>query len=195
MKTRLFYAILVAVGICLQGCTTSYAKDREDAKETPAGERLEISFRFQRGGIASSQYAIWIEDETGKLVRTLYVTSFTAKGGYEYRKDAVPTWVAKADPKNRISGNIDAFTGATPRNGTLHYVWDGKNNEGMPVSKGTYMVFIEGTLYWESRVVFSAKLHWGSCEEESVLVSSRYYGAPSVNKDMITDLKVFHMAK
>ena len=62
MKTRLFYAILVAVGICLQGCTTSYAKDREDAKETPAGERLEISFRFQRGGIASSQYAIWIED-------------------------------------------------------------------------------------------------------------------------------------
>lgn len=188
-------AALVAVGICLQGCTTSYAKDREDAKETPAGERLEISFRFQRGGIASSQYAIWIEDETGKLVRTLYVTSFTAKGGYEYRKDAVPTWVAKADPKNRISGNIDAFTGATPRNGTLHYVWDGKNNEGMPVSKGTYMVFIEGTLYWESRVVFSAKLHWGSCEEESVLVSSRYYGAPSVNKDMITDLKVFHMAK
>ena len=45
MKTRLFYAILVAVGICLQGCTTSYAKDREDAKETPAGERLEISER------------------------------------------------------------------------------------------------------------------------------------------------------
>ena len=95
MKTRLFYAILVAVGICLQGCTTSYAKDREDAKETPAGERLEISFRFQRGGIASSQYAIWIEDETGKLVRTLYVTSFTAKGGYEYRKDAVPTGLPK----------------------------------------------------------------------------------------------------
>ena len=27
MKTRLFYAILVAVGICLQGCTTSYAKE------------------------------------------------------------------------------------------------------------------------------------------------------------------------
>lgn len=79
MKTRLFYAILVAVGICLQGCTTSYAKDREDAKETPAGERLEISFRFQRGGIASSQYAIWIEDETGKLVRTLYVTYLQQK--------------------------------------------------------------------------------------------------------------------
>ena len=96
MKTRLFYAILVAVGICLQGYTTSYAKDREDAKETPAGERLEISFRFQRGGIASSQYAIWIEDETGKLVRTLYVTSFTAKGGYEYRKDAVPIWTGTA---------------------------------------------------------------------------------------------------
>ena len=65
-----------------------------------------------------------------------------------------PHGLPKLIRKNRISGNIDAFTGATPWNGTLHYVWDGKNNEGMPVSKGTYMVFIEGTLYWESRVVF-----------------------------------------
>ena len=71
MKTRLFYAILVAVGICLQGYTTSYAKDREDAKETPAGERLEISFRFQRGGIASSQMLRLLQQKedmnTGKM--------------------------------------------------------------------------------------------------------------------------------
>ena len=113
MKTRLFYAILVAAGICLQGCTNSYAKDRGEAKENSAGERLEISFRFQRGGIASSQYAIWIEDETGRLVRTLYATSFTAEGGYEYRKDALPVWVSKAKPQALSSAQIDAITGAT----------------------------------------------------------------------------------
>ena len=121
MKTRLFCAILVAVGICLQGCTTSYAKDREDAKENAVGERLEISFHFRCGGIASSQYAIWIEDGTGRLVRTLYATSFTAEGGYEYREDALPIWVSKAKPQTLSSTQIDAITGATPRNGVMTY--------------------------------------------------------------------------
>ena len=44
MKTKLFYAILVAASVCLQSCTPSYAKDKGDAKETSSGERLEISF-------------------------------------------------------------------------------------------------------------------------------------------------------
>lgn len=35
MKTRLFYAILVAAGVCLQGCTTSRAKDGEDTEKNP----------------------------------------------------------------------------------------------------------------------------------------------------------------
>ena len=85
MKTRLLYAVLAAAGVCLQGCTISYAGNKGNEEENTAGERLEISFRFQRGGIASSQYAIWIEDETGKLVRTLYVTSFTIKATVSLR--------------------------------------------------------------------------------------------------------------
>ena len=88
-------------------------------------ERLEISFKFQRGGIASSQYAIWIENDEGQLVRTIYTTSFTAKGGYKYRKDAIPFWVSKANPKDMSSEQVDAITGATPRNGILVYQWDG----------------------------------------------------------------------
>ena len=149
MRTGLFSAILMLVCIGIQGCSSSYAK------ENHTGERLEISFRFQRGGIASSQYAIWIEDETGKLVRTLYVTSFTAKGGYEYRKDAVPVWVSKAKPQVLSSTQIDAITGATPRNGVVTYQWDGTDDNGNRVPVGTYRFFIEGTLYWENRVVYT----------------------------------------
>ena len=195
MKTRLFYAILVAFGICLQGCTTSYAKDREDAKETPAGERLEISFRFQRGGIASSQYAIWIEDETGQLVRTLYATSFTAEGGYEYREDAIPVWVSKAKPQTLSSTQIDAITGATPSNGIVTYQWNGTDDKGNRVSAGTYTFFIEGTLYWKSRIVYTGKVDWGGKEQDSIPIKVKRFHSSKTNENMITELKARHFKK
>ncbi len=98
-RTSLLCAILMSVCISTQSCNASYAKEEKGVKANVPEERLEISFKFQRGGIASSQYAIWIEDEAGRLVRTLYATSFTAKGGYEYRKEALPVWVGKAKPQ------------------------------------------------------------------------------------------------
>lgn len=195
MKTRLFYAILVAVGVCLQGCTTSSAKDREGAKENAAGERLEISFRFQRGCIASSQYAIWIEDGTGRLVRTLYATSFTAEGGYEYREDALPVWVSKAKPQTLSSTQIDAITGATPRNGMVTYQWDGTDDKGNRVPQGTYTFFIEGTLYWKSRVIYTGKLDWGVKEQDSISVKVQCFHPSQTNEHMITELKARYIKK
>lgn len=56
MKARLLAAMLLPACICMQSCTPSYAK--EGALENTSKECLDISFRFQRGGIASSQYAI-----------------------------------------------------------------------------------------------------------------------------------------
>lgn len=82
----------------VQGCTAANGQTEESGTDS-GNKELTISFDFQRGGIASSQYAIWIENEEGKLVRTLYATSFTAKGGYEYRRDAIPFWVGKVCPE------------------------------------------------------------------------------------------------
>ena len=132
--------ILFSEGNSLRAEETPIKKDSEK-------ERLEISFKFHRGGIASSQYAIWIEDETGRLVRTLYATSFTVKGGYGYREDAIPVWVAKAKPQAMSYSEVDAVTGATPQNGSLVYVWDGTDENGNTVPVGKYRFFVEGTLY------------------------------------------------
>ncbi|MBM6865491.1 DUF2271 domain-containing protein [Bacteroides caecigallinarum] len=193
MRTGLFYAILVAASACLQCCTISYAKDREETKKNSTGERLEISFRFQRGGIASSQYAIWIEDENGNLVRTLYVTSFTANGGYEYRKDAVPVWVNKAKPQKLSYAQIDAITGATPRNGVLTYQWNGTNDKGNPVSPGSYKFFVEGTLYWKNRIMYSGEFVWGGSGQDSISMEVQHFNQSKVNENMITELKAFHI--
>ena len=195
MRTRLLCAILISAGISIQGCNASYAKEGKSVKEDTTGERLDISFKFRRGGIASSQYAIWIEDETGRLVRTLYATSFTTKGGYEYRKDAVPVWVSKAKPQTLSSAQIDAITGATPQNGVLTYQWDGTDDNGNRVSPGKYIFFIEGTLYWESRVIYTGELDWGGSEQSSIPVKTRYFTPSKTNENMITELRACHIKK
>ena len=192
MKTVIFIAVLLSACILRPEHNAYRTEDGKGAKERVEGEHLEISFRFRRGGIASSQYAIWIEDESGKVVRTVYATSFTVKGGYAYRKEAIPTWVHKANPAKMSPNRIDAITGVTPRDGTLNYIWDGKSDDGKPVPKGTYTLFVEGTLYWKSRIVYSGKVNWGSQERGPISVTVNHYDFSSTNKDMITELKVFH---
>lgn len=192
MKTTTILLIAVALSTTLHCCTMHAAESNITGSEE---ERLEILFRLQRGGIASSQYAVWIEDASGKNIRTLYVTSFTAKGGYEYRKDAIPQWVGKAQPQHMTSAQIDAITGATPHDGLLIYKWDGTDDNGNQVPPGIYRLFIEGTLYWESRVVYSGELEWGGKEQASIPITIRLYNRKNINENMITDLKARYISK
>lgn len=157
-----------------------------------SSERLDITFDYQRGGIASSQYAIWVEDAIGKPVRTLFVTRFTATRGFSERPDAVPTWVARANPAQMTPDQVDAVSGATPSNGRLHYIWDGKDDQGKTVSAGTYTVFLEGTLYWNTRVLYSAQVQWGGPSSASLPVKVHKTGTSDRNKDMLDNVKITH---
>lgn len=191
-----FAGVLIAIPslfAILYGCNHLQAKEAQSVGY--GEEQLEISFRFHRGGIASSQYAIWIEDAMGRLVCTLYATSFTAKGGYEYREDAIPVWVGKAMPQGMSSEQVDAITGATPRNGVLTYQWDGTNDKGRRVAPGKYKFFVEGTLYWKSRVIYSGELTWGGKEQTSIPIKTQYFNKSLTNKDMITEIKAYHINK
>ena len=51
-------------------------------------DSIEISFVFNRmQTIASNQFAVWIENPNGEMIKTLYVTDFTAKRrGYEKKR-------------------------------------------------------------------------------------------------------------
>lgn len=157
-----------------------------------SSERLDITFDYQRGGIASSQYAIWVEDAIGRPVRTIFVTRFTATRGFSERPDAVPTWVARFNPSQMTSAQIDAVSGATPTNGTLRYTWDGTDEQGKPVPDGTYTVFLEGTLYWSTRVLYSAQVQWGGRTPVQLPVTVRKNGTSDRNKDMLDNVKITH---
>ena len=60
------------------------------------------------------QMAVWVEDETGRVVRTLYVTQKAAdgswSGGADERPDALPIYTHRS-----AAGDVDEVSGATPK--------------------------------------------------------------------------------
>ena len=118
--------------------------------------RVEISFNYEKiSGSASNQYAIWIEDMSGNLVRTLYATQWTVKGGYKSRPDSIPIWVGKTELSSMDKVAVDAVSGATPKTGPLTYTWDLADSSGNSVVPGEYRVLVEGTLRWKNQVLYS----------------------------------------
>lgn len=172
-----------------------------DEAETPTAAdlpngTLEIFFNFTRGTTpASNQFAIWIEDSNGNLVKTLYVTNFTANGGYTRRAESIPTWVSKANPAELPDAEIDSVSGATPRAGTHSYTWDGTDENGNMVAKGTYTVYVEGTLYWTSSVLFHSDFEFGGEAQENIPMISDYTEDEATNRDMLTNVSATYILK
>lgn len=151
---------------------------------------LEISFDYNRAGTpASNQYAIWVEDENGNVIRTLYAGDFTVNGGYTYREDSLPAWVERADPAGMSNIQLDAVSGATPRtSGRLTYQWDGTDDNGNPAPDGTYTFYLEGTLYWSSILMGSGTVTMGAEESTEIEVSVSYTEETETNRDMIENI-------
>lgn len=120
-----------------------------------AGQRLEISFQYEKGGmIGSNQFAIWIEDADGNYVSTLYATNFTARTGHRTRPTSLARWVAKANPADMSAERIDAISGATPSAGNYVAVWDFTDKNGNRVATATYRYFVEATVSMNDDVLF-----------------------------------------
>lgn len=130
----------------------------EESAETVRS--VTISFSFDRmPTMASNQLAAWVEDEHGALVKTLAVTSFTAnRRGYEYREDALCTWVTHTDPASLSDVELDAISCATPSSGQHEFLWDLTDAYGERVPEGRYAIYLEGTLFWSSNVLYQAEL-------------------------------------
>jgi hypothetical protein len=162
---RILYALIPPVAAL---CAV-FAAAPVFAQNATAGGALgqvSISFSFKRQNvIASNQVAVWIENESGMIIKTLYISRFTGKGGFSNRPDSLSAWVAKAKPSS--PAELDAFTGATPRNGSVTYVWDCTDGKGNPVPAGTYRYCVEGSLYWKSNVLFNGNITVGKSAASS----------------------------
>ncbi|WP_461255251.1 DUF2271 domain-containing protein [Treponema sp. R80B11-R83G3] len=160
------------------------------AQQAPSAAAVELTFTFTRqSGAASNQFAAWIEDTEGKYIKTLYVTKWTANGGYSKRPATIPMWVKKADPSKLTKAQIDAVSGATPQTGMLTCTWDGTDSKGTALLSGNYVLVLEGTLRWENQVYYRAPIALGK-EAKSAEVSVEYKGDATAERVMIKDVKV-----
>ena len=170
------------------------------AFSAPEPGSLELSFRYdKKAGPGSNQYAVWIEDADGQVVKTLFVTQLTSKGrgrggskparGYTYRPSCTPTWVQHIDADSLSDQQIDAFTGATPaKSGVQTFTWDFTDQDGRPVAQGTYRFYIEATYNGPSVVTYTGTVTCGAPAGDLPVEIS--YTEPSEDrKDMVTDVK------
>jgi len=165
MKKVLLLSAATVIAFCCMAFSNVSATDKP-----VKGKHVEISFDYiKKQGPGSNQYAVWIENNRGEVVKTLFVTSFTTKGrvregqpikrGYTYRPACVPTWVTNVKATDMTDAELDAFTGATPKeSGKQTFVWDFTDSEGKKVSKGNYKVCVEATLKNEYKLLYVGTL-------------------------------------
>lgn len=78
--------------------------------------------------------AVWIEDSSGALVKTISV--WHLQNGQDRWLSELAKWYA-------LTSGDTTSSGATRSPGTYTLAWDGTNTAGKKVSNGTYKVFIE----------------------------------------------------
>jgi hypothetical protein len=166
---------------------TSSAPSSSSGKQENSMGLVGIQYRLHHlDRLASNQIAIWIEDERGNFVKTLFATSFTANGGYISRPESLPEWRKAANWKNASKATIERVARPEQPEGNHTVYWDCTDEAGKPVKPGTYSYKIEGNIQWENRVVFTGKIVIGS-RENSANASAVYYPASAANKGILVE--------
>lgn len=193
-QKKYFIAVIAAMLLTVPAMVQSKQSKAAKAKT------LEVSFDYQRQrGPGSNQYAVWIENEKGDVVKTLFVTSYTTKGrtrpgeepmrGYVKRPNCVPTWVKAAKAAEQTDQQLDGITGATPQaSGTQTFSWDFTDQHGKAVPQGKYKVIVEATLYQASDIIYSGSF---STKDKAgdIKLTSTLTEPDEKHKDMVTKVK------
>lgn len=160
MKKILSLALLFsALFLSAQSKTANYFFPK-DKIQNPEDEFVLISITWKKApGFGSNQCAIWIEDEKGDYVTTLYVSNFSGKGGFIKRPDCLTTWRKKADIGTpSLPTKLDAVTAATPKNGKNSIRWDMTDSQGNRVPAGIYQYCIETNLYFSEKALWKGEI-------------------------------------
>ena len=86
---------------------------------------------------------------------------------------------------------IDAVSSATFKSGAQKLVWDFTDDNGYIVADGIYTLKLEGTLYWTSNVVYTAKIDLTELSEGNLdFTEIRSEPDTSENSNMIENVRI-----
>ncbi|MDT8901402.1 DUF2271 domain-containing protein [Anaeroselena agilis] len=177
---------IILLALIILAATAAAAFAAGVADQAPGA--VTISYELQRmPTIASNQMAVWVEDSDGKYIKTLLVTRFTGRGGYERRPECLPLWRKAAGVGGPPTATVDAVTSATQQPGPHTLVWDCTDSAGRPVAPGSYAYKVEGTLFWAKEILWEGEIAIGDRPSSSQAVVSYLppgvgEGAPMIDK-------------
>ena len=165
MRTKIFIALLLVAGFALAGKKVKTEKiSVENYGTTNSGTALEI--KFEKGVEHNHPlFAIWLADEKGNFIQTLYVSKSIGNGVFErgsrktgrwmageiQRPAALPYWAHQRGIKNEFGTfmpsvkmpELDAYTGATPK---TSFILNLKTEKKLA---GKYKVMLELNQSWD----------------------------------------------
>ncbi len=129
--------------------------------------RLDGERRYRRPYVA-----VWIEDGSGRVVRTLTVWGNSPK----WIRELSDWWkIGKGD-----ANLVKAVTRATRGPGKYQLAWDGKDDRGKPVGQGTYTVRVEVHREHGKHVRQTGKIECQAQEAKLTLQKNEETGATQV---------------
>ncbi|HMM21046.1 MAG TPA: DUF2271 domain-containing protein [Selenomonadales bacterium] len=148
--------------------TASETSPNQAATPAKTPGRVEISFDFNRSfKMASDQLAVWVEDEQGNHIRTLFVTKFTANGGYRQRPESVPNWQRAFQPEQANRAVFDSIASATLQTGRISVIWDCLDQNGEAVAAGRYIYKVEANIEWQKVDLWQGDITVGSSPSQA----------------------------
>jgi hypothetical protein len=152
----------------------------------PAAGAIEMSFLYLPPSQLEPTYhtAIWLEDERGRLVRTLYVSRELSATEYKVG-EACPDWVKQSHWEKAARDVVDAVTGPTPSVGSGALRFD---LGSLGVSPGTYVFKFQVHITDDYNVLYrgqvSTKQAAGEVAIETLYSSGKPPGAPEFVRDV-----------
>lgn len=193
MKKTLCKISLLIVSIALFSACAKAPESKTAA--APSGSHVTISLIYNKQtGMASNQYAIWVEDQEGNYIKTIYATNFTTKN-FAKRPDSLSTWTAKAKITDMDAKQIDAFTAPTPASGVQTYTWDLTDQKGQKVPDGNYSILIEVALFWKNKIIYQAEISTKDTTPQTAKIKQQNLYTENKNLDMIKDVKITFVPK
>lgn len=163
------------------------------AARAPSGAgRLEVLFLFMPPTTIDPTYhtAMWLEDDTGVLLKTLYVSQELSANEYKMG-NVCPDWVKKAQWDKTPKSDVDAVTAPTPNVGSESKVFDLAE---YGISPGVYQFRFQMHVGEDHNVLYRGTVTVGPADEVITLEMTQGPGKLLSTDTYVKDVQVRYRA-
>jgi hypothetical protein len=148
-------------------------------------------FNKAEGVVPSYQIAIWLEDEAGKLARTLFVSEYLALAGTSL-ETVCPDWVRQSNWDKVEDAEFDAVTRPTPLVGSNTLKFDCRQRK---IAAGSYRFCVQAHIAEEYNILYRGKILVG--EDRSEGTTEAFYSPKKHPKagDILYDVRARYVAE